>query len=180
VKYDEAMVKCCQAEVMNTLITDTEPKHPDTAVTHMNGVEVDRETAHRLAKRLFILEGIQRADVVKHLDKDNDFSRAVGEEYLKFFDFTGQSLDHALRSFLKVVVLIGETQERERVLQHFSCRFHQCNPDSFPSSGEAFYLAPCRYTLFHTDKHKTYSVSQPYSISGPRATCGPKATLEWP
>lgn len=27
----------------------------------------------------------------------NDFSRAVGEEYLKFFDFTGQTLDHALR-----------------------------------------------------------------------------------
>lgn len=40
------------------------------------------------------------------------------------------------RSFLKVVVLIGETQERERVLQHFACRFHQCNPDSFSSSGE--------------------------------------------
>ncbi len=27
----------------------------------------------------------------------NDFSRAVGEEYLKFFDFTRQTLDHALR-----------------------------------------------------------------------------------
>lgn len=27
----------------------------------------------------------------------NDYSRAVGEEYLKFFDFTGQPLDHALR-----------------------------------------------------------------------------------
>lgn len=27
----------------------------------------------------------------------NDFSRAVGEEYLKFFDFDGQTLDGALR-----------------------------------------------------------------------------------
>lgn len=27
----------------------------------------------------------------------NDFSRAVGEEYLKFFDFAGQTLDRALR-----------------------------------------------------------------------------------
>lgn len=42
----------------------------------------------------------------------------------------------SLRSFLKVVVLIGETQERERVLQHFACRYHQCNHDSFSSSGE--------------------------------------------
>lgn len=40
------------------------------------------------------------------------------------------------RSFLKVVVLIGETQERERVLQQFSCRFHQCNPNSFSSPGK--------------------------------------------
>lgn len=48
-------------------------------------------------------------------------------------------LFHALipRSFLKVVVLIGETQERERVLQHFCNRFHECNPDSYSSPGEA-------------------------------------------
>lgn len=46
----------------------------------------------------------------------------------------------APRSFLKVVVLIGETQERERVLQCFACRFHHCNPDSFCSSGDFWYV----------------------------------------
>lgn len=139
-------------DVQTVVANGEQPEHPDTAVTHMNGGEVDREAARRLAERLFNLEGIQRADVVKHLDKDNDFSRAVGEEYLKFFDFTGQSLDHALRSFLKVVVLIGETQERERVLQHFSCRFHQCNPDSFSSSGSVLALT-CALMLLNTDLH---------------------------
>lgn len=44
------------------------------------------------------------------------------------------------RAFLKVVVLIGETQERERVLQHFACRFHRCNPESFCSSGDFWYV----------------------------------------
>ncbi|XP_069571353.1 PH and SEC7 domain-containing protein 1-like isoform X2 [Brachyistius frenatus] len=127
-------------------------KEQHEALPHMNGRETDRQTAGRLAERLFKLEGIQRADVVKHLDKDNDFSRAVGEEYLKFFDFTGQTLDHALRSFLKVVILIGETQERERVLQHFSCRFHQCNPDSFSSSGAVLALT-CALMLLNTDLH---------------------------
>uniref|UniRef100_A0A3Q3KCI5 SEC7 domain-containing protein n=1 Tax=Monopterus albus TaxID=43700 RepID=A0A3Q3KCI5_MONAL len=62
-----------------------------------NNREVERQMARCLAERLYKLDGIQRLDVVKHLDKDNDFSRTVGEEYLKFFDFTGQSLDHALR-----------------------------------------------------------------------------------
>lgn len=53
------------------------------------------------------------------------------------------------RSFLKVVVLIGETQERERVLQQFSCRFHRCNPDSFSSSGDSWYALPKDARLTH-------------------------------
>ncbi|KAL6096858.1 psd4 [Pungitius sinensis] len=118
----------------------------------MNGDAVNGEMARRLAERLRGLDGIQRVDVVKHLDKDNDFSRAVGEEYLKLFDFTGQTLDHALRCFLKVVVLIGETQERERVLQHFACRFHHCNPDSFTSS-ESVLALTCAVMLLNTDLH---------------------------
>uniref|UniRef100_A0A671YPR3 PH and SEC7 domain-containing protein 3-like n=1 Tax=Sparus aurata TaxID=8175 RepID=A0A671YPR3_SPAAU len=138
--------------VQTVLTNGEQPKPPETAVSLMNGGEVDREKARCLAERLFKLDGIQRVDVVKHLDKDNDFSHAVGEEYLKFFDFTGETLDHALRSFLKVVVLIGETQERERVLQHFACRFHQCNPDSFSSSGAVLALT-CALMLLNTDLH---------------------------
>ncbi|XP_059214541.1 PH and SEC7 domain-containing protein 4 [Centropristis striata] len=138
--------------IQTVVANGEQPKPPETAVPHMNGDEVNREMACRLAERLFKLDGIQRVDVVKHLDKDNDFSRAVGEEYLKQFDFTGQTLDHALRSFLKVVVLIGETQERERVLQHFACRFHQCNPDSFTSS-ESVLALTCALMLLNTDLH---------------------------
>ncbi|XP_054612875.1 PH and SEC7 domain-containing protein 1 [Dunckerocampus dactyliophorus] len=136
----------------------------DDATPHMNGGDVDREMARHLAERLFKLDGVQRVDVVKHLDKDNAFSHAVGEEYLRFFDFTGQTLDQALRSFLKVVILLGETQERERVLQHFTGRFHQCNPDSF-SSQEAVLALACALMLLNTDLHgqnvgKTMSTSK--------------------
>ncbi|XP_073696850.1 PH and SEC7 domain-containing protein 4 [Garra rufa] len=113
---------------------------------------VDRAKAQRLAEKLYRLDGFQRTDVVRHLDKDNEFSHAVGEEYLKFFDFTNQSLEQALRSFLKVVVLIGETQERERVLQHFSHRFQQCNPDTFSSAGSVLTLT-CAIMLLNTDLH---------------------------
>ncbi|XP_072227582.1 uncharacterized protein [Leuresthes tenuis] len=138
-------------DVLRVTANGEQHKAPDTAVPYMNGA-VDRDQARRLAEQLFNLDGIQRADVVKHVDKNNDFSRAVGEEYLKLFDFTGQTLDHAIRSFLKVVILIGETQERERVLQHFSCRFHQCNPDSFSSSGSVLALT-CALMLLNTDLH---------------------------
>ncbi|KAF4072938.1 hypothetical protein AMELA_G00253280 [Ameiurus melas] len=113
---------------------------------------VDREEACKLAERLYRLDNIQRTDVVRHLDKNNAFSHAVGEEYLKFFNFTDQSLDEALRSFLNEVVLIGETQERERVLDHFSGRYQQCNPETFSSAGAVLTLT-CALMLLNTDLH---------------------------
>lgn len=65
----------------------------------------------------------------------NDFSRAVAEEYLRHFSFDRDTLDGALRKFLRQFCLTGETQERERVLVHFSRRFLDCNPGSFNSQG---------------------------------------------
>ncbi|XP_051949870.1 PH and SEC7 domain-containing protein 1 [Xyrauchen texanus] len=148
------------AEHMQEVLENQVPVCP-----HINGgVElVDRAEAQQLAERLFRLDGFQRTDVVRHLDKDNEFSHAVGEEYLTFFDFTNQSLEQALRSFLKEVVLIGESQERERVLQHFSSRFQQCNPDAF-SSAESVLTLTCALMLLNTDLHGQ-NVGKPMSVS---------------
>ena len=49
--------------------------------------------------------------------------QVVAEEYLKFFNLGGCTLDAALRIFLTQFCLTGETQERERVLIHFSKRY---------------------------------------------------------
>lgn len=65
----------------------------------------------------------------------NDFSRAVADEYLKYFDFEKLTLDEALRQFLQQFALSGETQERERVLVHFSRRYLDCNPGTYNSQG---------------------------------------------
>lgn len=40
------------------------------------------------------------------------------------------------RTFLRQFALMGETQERERVLSHFSKRYLDCNPRVIPSEGE--------------------------------------------
>ena len=44
---------------------------------------VDIPSATRLAKRLYNLEGFRKSDISRHLSKNNDFSRAVAEEYCK-------------------------------------------------------------------------------------------------
>ncbi|XP_035314928.1 PH and SEC7 domain-containing protein 2 isoform X1 [Cricetulus griseus] len=77
------------------------------------------------------------------LEKNNEFSRLVAGEYLSFFDFSGLTLDRALRTFLKAFPLMGETQERERVLTHFSRRYCQCNPDDSTSEDKLHTLTFC-------------------------------------
>ncbi|XP_061490635.1 PH and SEC7 domain-containing protein 1 isoform X1 [Rhineura floridana] len=117
-----------------------------------NGHKADLEAAKRLAKRLYNLDGFKKADVARHLGKNNDFSKMVAGEYLKFFEFTGMSLDQALRSFLKELALMGETQERERVLAHFSQRYYECNPKAISSEDGAHTLT-CALMLLNTDLH---------------------------
>lgn len=67
----------------------------------------------------------------------NDFSQLVGEEFASFFDFSGQTIDVSLRNFMLKFSLTGESQERERVLFHFSRRYLACNPDTFVSDGQS-------------------------------------------
>ncbi|KAL0964996.1 hypothetical protein UPYG_G00275440 [Umbra pygmaea] len=124
----------------------------DSTDTLHNGSRGDHDAARRLARRLYLLEGFRRSDVAKHLGKNNDFSKMVAEEYLTFFDFTGMPLDQSLRSFLKAFALIGETQERERVLIHFSNRYHECNPTVITSQDGAHCLT-CALMLLNTDLH---------------------------
>ncbi|KAJ8365307.1 hypothetical protein SKAU_G00141380 [Synaphobranchus kaupii] len=120
--------------------------------TLTNGSKADLEAAKRLAKRLFTRDGFRKTDVGKQLSKNNDFSRMVAEEYLRFFNFTGMTLDRALRAFLREFALMGETQERERVLAHFSRRYIRCNPSPVLSE-DSFHTLTCALMLLNTDLH---------------------------
>ncbi|XP_071514522.1 LOW QUALITY PROTEIN: uncharacterized protein Efa6 [Panulirus ornatus] len=119
---------------------------------HYSPKAVDIPSAVRLAKRLITLDGFKKSDVSRHLSKNNEFSRAVAEEYLNYFDFRGDTLDKALRKFLDKFCLAGETQERERVLVHFSHRFLECNPGTF-NSQDAVHTLTCALMLLNTDLH---------------------------
>ncbi|XP_062985209.1 PH and SEC7 domain-containing protein 3 isoform X2 [Elgaria multicarinata webbii] len=135
--------------------SDLWDKEAPDSVSHdfINGTTSGNvEAACRLAKRLYHLDRFKRSDVAKHLGKNNEFSKLVAEEYLKFFDFTGMSLDHSLRTFFKAFSLIGETQERERVLVHFSNRYYQCNPNAI-STQDGVHCLTCAIMLLNTDLH---------------------------
>uniref|UniRef100_A0A8C6ZGQ4 SEC7 domain-containing protein n=1 Tax=Nothoprocta perdicaria TaxID=30464 RepID=A0A8C6ZGQ4_NOTPE len=88
-----------------------------------------RADAQRLAARLFHLDGFKRSQVAAFLRKNNDFSAMVAHEYLALFQFGGQ-----------------------RILGHFSRRYHCCNPGSFPSP-DAVHSLTCAIMLLNTDLH---------------------------
>ncbi|XP_041064936.1 PH and SEC7 domain-containing protein 4-like [Carcharodon carcharias] len=117
-----------------------------------NGNKPGREVAKSLASKLYNLDGFKRTDVAPYLEKNNEFSQMVAEEYLQLFDFSEMALDEALRKFLMAFVLTGETQERERVLNHFSNRFQECNPDILHSR-DAVHTMTCALMLLNTDLH---------------------------
>ncbi|XP_071503749.1 uncharacterized protein [Diadema antillarum] len=119
---------------------------------HENPKNLDLPSAKRLAKRLYELDGFKREDVSIHLSKRNEFCKLVAKEYLEYFDFTADRLDEALRDFLQCVTIVGESQERERVLAHFSRRFFDCNPGVLESSDAAHSLT-CAVMLLNTDLH---------------------------
>ncbi|KAM9364440.1 PH and SEC7 domain-containing protein 1 isoform 2-T2 [Pholidichthys leucotaenia] len=118
----------------------------------MNCTKPDLQAAKRLAKRLYNLEGFRKSDVAQHLSKNNEFNHMVAQEYLSHFNFTGLSIDQALRIFLRRFTLTGETQERERVLVHFSRRYRQCNPQSLKTEDSVHTLA-CAIMLLNSDLH---------------------------
>ncbi|KAM6951530.1 uncharacterized protein FYW47_015051 [Aplochiton taeniatus] len=141
------------------LATDSELDHElseklglGSSETLTNGTRADLAAAKRLAKRLYNLDGFRKSDVARHLSKNNDFSRMVAEEYLTFFNFTGLTVDQSLRAFLRKFALMGETQERERVLSHFSRRYINCNP-KIVQSEDAVHTLTCALMLLNTDLH---------------------------
>ncbi|XP_040035022.2 uncharacterized protein psda isoform X2 [Gasterosteus aculeatus] len=118
----------------------------------LNGSKADLQAARRLAKRLYGLDGFRKSDVARHLGKNNEFSQMVAEEYLSNFSFRGLTIDQALRTFLNRFALMGETQERERVLAQFSRRYRQCNPQGVPSE-DSVHTLTCAVMLLNSDLH---------------------------
>nr|CAB3265210.1 PH and SEC7 domain-containing protein 1 [Phallusia mammillata] len=112
-----------------------------------------RQSAAQFANKLFLLDGFERADVAKHLSKTDEYSRNVATSYMAFFNFSKQTLDEAMRSFFTHFVLVGESQERERILDCLATRYVACNPEFLNGSQDTTHKLICAIALLNTDLH---------------------------
>ncbi|CAK8684455.1 unnamed protein product [Clavelina lepadiformis] len=109
--------------------------------------------AMKQAKKLFHSQGQDKSDVMQHLCQTDEFGLLVAKKYMEMFNLSHVSLDDSLRLLLKRLALVGETQERERVLYQFTLHFSHCNPGFLSKDTDAIHTVICATALLNTDLH---------------------------
>ncbi|KAF9124007.1 hypothetical protein BGW39_008532 [Mortierella sp. 14UC] len=84
------------------------------------------ETARRLFDEDETL--MKREEIAAYMATPNAFYRSILVHYMSYFDFSGLRLDMAFRALCQKLVLKGESQEVDRVLEAFAGRYVTCNP----------------------------------------------------
>ncbi|KAF9998279.1 hypothetical protein BGZ65_006213, partial [Modicella reniformis] len=108
---------------------------PTTVLTPAASIE-DREMTAALtfqtAKRCYNEDEnfLKRGEIAEYLGTPKHFNRQVLKHYMDHFDFTEKRLDMAFRILCQKLVLKGETQEVDRILEVFAERYVTCNPRS--------------------------------------------------
>ncbi|KAF9180061.1 hypothetical protein BGZ50_006479 [Haplosporangium sp. Z 11] len=81
------------------------------------------------------------------------FNQLVLMYYMRHFNFSGKRLDAAFRQLCHKLMLRGETQEVDRVLEAFAARFVECNPESIFGHKDVVHAITYSILLLNTDLH---------------------------
>ncbi|KAI8355405.1 hypothetical protein B0O80DRAFT_449191 [Mortierella sp. GBAus27b] len=112
------------ASNFSSLVTPTVPTEDEREATEV--------LAFQCAKRCHDEdEGfLKRGEIAEYLGTPKPFNQLVLKHYMHYFDFAGKRLDVAFRVLCQKLVLKGETQEVDRILEVFAERYVICNPRS--------------------------------------------------
>ncbi|CAG8803489.1 1619_t:CDS:2, partial [Dentiscutata erythropus] len=123
------------------------------SMTNLNGFEAnsDRETPKQYLERM--MYSISRSKLVTILAQKADaFHQYALKAYMESFEFEKVPIDLALRKLLMDCNLPKETQQIDRVIEAFAKRYHESNPDLFPSADTPYILA-FSLLMLHTDAY---------------------------
>ena len=97
--------------------------------------------------------GLDKNMLGDYLGDPDEFHLQVLKEFTLTFEFSGISLDHALRTYLKTFRLPGEAQKIERVLEAFSDRFYDQQTSDIFASKDAVHVFCYSLIMLNTDQH---------------------------
>ncbi|KAF7555312.1 hypothetical protein G7046_g6580 [Stylonectria norvegica] len=113
--------------------------------------EDDRQKAHK------IYEGnedfIQKEKAAAWMGEEGPIRQRTLQAYMELYDFTSQSIVHALRQVCGRLVFRAETQQVDRILVAFSKRWCHCNPNHGFKATDVIHTICYSIFLLNTDLH---------------------------
>lgn len=105
-------------------------KKPEKGISYLMQKGFLDNTPQAVAKFLISRKGLSRQMIGEYLGNlQSQFNMAVLEFFAVELDLSGTAVDVALRKFQTYFRMPGEAQKIERLMEVFSSRYCQCNPD---------------------------------------------------
>mmetsp|Transcript_33052 Transcript_33052/g.102047 ORF Transcript_33052/g.102047 Transcript_33052/m.102047 type:complete len:1489 (-) Transcript_33052:37-4503(-) len=98
------------------------------------------------------IRGLDKVKVGEYLAKNKDNIKAVEEAFIRLNDFTGLTLDQAIRKLMGFYKIAGEAQVVDRAMQCVSKQYCEQNPDVFKDVDTAYVLS-FSIMMLNTDQH---------------------------
>ncbi|KAJ1914583.1 GDP/GTP exchange factor for ARF [Mycoemilia scoparia] len=130
-------------------------KKPKEGIAYLQKIgylplEHNHEMMAKLAKFLKQTPTLDKALVGEYLAKPSNTE--ILQVYMTTFDFENKRLDEAMRMILGTFRLPGESQQIERIMEHFSSAYFDSGPESIATKDAAFVLA-FAVIMLNTDLH---------------------------
>ncbi|GAA5983217.1 hypothetical protein JCM10908_000200 [Rhodotorula pacifica] len=103
---------------------------------------------------------VETRKAAEWLGSASRLSTTTMRHYMSKFDFAGLRLDGAFRRLCSRLYLKAETQQVDRILEHFSLRYYEQNPHSPYGSSDVVHAVTYSVLLLNTDLHVVDSTSR--------------------
>ncbi len=131
-------------------------KRPEKGIAYLIRRGFLEHSPQAVARFLITRKGLSKQMIGEYLGNlSHPFNMAVLECFALEMDFSGMQIDTALRKFQTYFRMPGEAQKIERLMEVFSGRFCQCNPDvvSKLHSTDTTFILAFAIILLNTDLH---------------------------
>ncbi|EGO25829.1 hypothetical protein SERLADRAFT_448749 [Serpula lacrymans var. lacrymans S7.9] len=98
-------------------------------------------------------EFLAKEKIAEWLGGQGQVNKVALRYYMDYFDFTKLRLDNAFRRLCTKLFLKAETQQVDRILEEFSRRYYDCNPNCVFGSASVVHAVSYSLLLLNTDLH---------------------------
>ncbi|CAK9823471.1 IQ motif and SEC7 domain-containing protein 1 [Anthophora retusa] len=131
-------------------------KKPERGISYLIRRGFLENSPQGVARFLISRKGLSKQMIGEYLGNlQNPFNMAVLECFSQELDLSGMQVDVALRKFQAYFRMPGEAQKIERLMEVFSQRYCQCNPDvvSRLRSADTVFVLAFAIIMLNTDLH---------------------------